>query len=920
VRPSHRQLDAAIDGLDPAQFQALAEVTVRRGLAGHFAGIARHGANSSGVTTRGWPDAYAVDDTGRLVVLETTRLRDGWRRHLDHDVERVEALGRGAIADFAAVVWATQPDPEEVAARWCKKLRQCGVDRDIHLLFRQRFVELVALPRFADVWREVLNLPCSALPFVELADAPPFGCPDGSDLALSPKEARSKLLDAGETADEVCEVLREQHSAVLLGSPGSAKTTTALCVGLRDFANALYIDAGHQPSGVGTVASAEALVSRADDDVVFIVDNAHLDPDGTRALHDLWRDQRRGSSLLVVGRRTGRETALGARGGLERIDAPQISAFVGPRVVHSVMLRQATRMRAVPPQLDQASLRRIAERHADDLIIFGASVAGAFSAGRSLLDLGVDDAAAFVRERYLDTLDATHRGAVLRVAALSALEVAVDDRLVDAAALRPALEVGLVREVTEDASRVFACEHAQLGHLLIEAAHDGHTHRLAALKDACADARLAARLLVSLINRDEEELAAEVLASRAADDSWLAALLAPGSSGSLFGRLELLERIGVTERSRAERALNERPDVVIDALAVLPPMVICAALGDLRRWLPSAYPKVVAGLDRPPLSTRVADRALTGSLDRLLAGLAELKVHLPNTVARIEAQLTTGRGLTLLLEWLLPLGHGSPMVRLRRLRGLRCIRDAVIRVLEGGRGRDRVLRAAAAGMDFGGITHAEGAIAEHICAVLTSEDGRRALLTGAGRSGARFTTVARMAKHDDELASALAAALANGLFDGVVRELVADPSRLPSAFTVGRARSGLVAGALLDAIVRLDLLAQFVTALAERPQATLGVLNLAQKPLRLELLARLSDPDVMDKMVGRLPPHPGALAALLSGPLGALLSSHLEMRHINEWNGRTGPMTAGQRRALEQALRRHRPDLARRVHAIVCVR
>lgn len=241
-------IDSAIERLksSPGKFQRLLECYVQLVYPQRFKNLVPHGRNSSDVTVKGWPDVYCLSSDGRMDVAEATHSpAPAWLNHLEEDLEKAEALGKGGLASFLFVAWSNEPSPltahKGINPRYEKlmKYRDRRVALDIppdriNFVFKKQLVRALTAPRFASVLKEVLGLPCHSLPFRLISQDPGiFGhTKRRNDFAPAREEYLSGLVHRPAIADEVERGLESAGWQWVRGRGAAGKTVLAIQIGL----------------------------------------------------------------------------------------------------------------------------------------------------------------------------------------------------------------------------------------------------------------------------------------------------------------------------------------------------------------------------------------------------------------------------------------------------------------------------------------------------------------------------------------------------------------------------------------------------------------------------------------------------------------------------------------------------------------
>jgi hypothetical protein len=174
VIPTESELEAAIDRLSPGEFQRLAESYAAIADPSRFGALAVHGRNPRGETTKGWPDAFTFDATGRVDALEASRDARNWGAHLDNDLKHARALPEPGLSGLLFVSWARTPRPGALSPRRKQLAALVEDPQRITLVFRQQLICDLRQAAFAKTWRE-LRLRVSPRPWAEIDTASVYG-------------------------------------------------------------------------------------------------------------------------------------------------------------------------------------------------------------------------------------------------------------------------------------------------------------------------------------------------------------------------------------------------------------------------------------------------------------------------------------------------------------------------------------------------------------------------------------------------------------------------------------------------------------------------------------------------------------------------------------------------------------------------
>jgi hypothetical protein len=386
MRPSASQIEAAVDRLKaaPGMFQRLAEEVARTLYGDRFRSIVGYGRSTGDVALQGWPDAYAIRADGRIDALEVTH-SERWNVHLAEDIKKAgERLGSGNLGGFVFVAWAHNP-PSHKLLDAVEALKGLGVrPEDIDFIFRERLVALLKEPRYAAVRLDLLGIRANCFPFHVVGEAGHlFGDPGSELFAPTKDEFTHGLVYPPVIFGSVEEALNEQGWAFVKGLGASGKTTLALHIALSPQygpARSFYMDLspGEQSGEIALDDALDVVATFADDGVIFIIDNVHLNQGIARRLYDQWYRFPNRSKLLLLSRLI----SLGpsTRGTQSPLAVLETSALVLEPTeddIAGVYQRLGRRSLggAAPPAPPDAVLRSWRDMFGGDLIAFSSALA-----------------------------------------------------------------------------------------------------------------------------------------------------------------------------------------------------------------------------------------------------------------------------------------------------------------------------------------------------------------------------------------------------------------------------------------------------------------------------------------------------------------------------------------------------------------
>lgn len=414
-----------------------------------------------------------------------------WPDHLEEDLKKAEALGKGRLAGFLFVAWDNEPSPltdhKKTNLRYKKlmsyrdRLIALGIPSDrINFVFKKQLVPALTQPRFASILKEILGLPCHSLPFRLISqESRIFGSAGRLDaFAPTKEEYLSGLVHRTAIADEIEKRLDHPSWAWIRGRGSAGKTVLAIQI-------ALDYEAGLHPAYYLDLAKTDASASEAldvittfaDDQVLFIVDNVHLDEGFARDVFDHWKVASMGSRLLLLGRDVSISDPRGAASPLDELREEALTLEVKPDDLAGVFLRLARRFLSSPSYFSKPPHETLQDWHhlfGGDLIAFSAAVAKRIERlTNGVWQLQAQDAAEYVRETYLERANEAERHNLLRIAVLAQLEVDMPEEAIELVNIRLFLRDGLVHRIERGSDgryRKYNLVHPGLGDLLLTAA------------------------------------------------------------------------------------------------------------------------------------------------------------------------------------------------------------------------------------------------------------------------------------------------------------------------------------------------------------------------------------------------------------------------------------------------------------------
>ncbi len=181
----------------------------------------------------------------------------------------------------------------------------------------------------------------------------------------------------------------------------------------------------------------------ADPGVLFIVDNAHLDPTAAFDIWHHWLTSGRGSRFLLLTRRirAGKDV-WDASPEVEAMNLLRFELVVQPADLQGVYQR-LTQTGAEPVPLAPALLDRWLKLFGGDLMMFSVAVLGCSARGGDAETLRPEDAHAYVRSAYFEKLHG-EKAALLDLAAIAEVEVSAPVEVFARNAFESSIQCGLV--------------------------------------------------------------------------------------------------------------------------------------------------------------------------------------------------------------------------------------------------------------------------------------------------------------------------------------------------------------------------------------------------------------------------------------------------------------------------------------------
>ncbi len=682
--PSEAAIAAAIERHISSSgfFQRVAE-QLARGIYRDLAdSLVPFGRRSDDKPVPGWPDAYLTKPDGALIAIEATTAGDARTNHWQADLAklatRLAPERRGGLVWVAWCPASTPTDAAEMRDQACL----LGLRReDVHIIFRRDLCARLRAPFYARFWINDLGLKVTSGPFSRVEDIiTRVNLRRSTGIFPTAEEYKEDRVYVPPVLAKVERALADQRAAMVVGHGAAGKTTLAMVLAHRPrFRNAptYYLDLTATADDPTLAERAgEVLIAIADDRVLFVIDNAHLNPEAAVRVFEQWKTLGGGSELLILTRRIRAKAEVWEDAPeIEAIPLPSFDLVIEPADLEGVYQRhyRAQNRDEVPP-VPQYILARWHKLFGGDLLSFSAAVLGLLDRGGETAALEAADARVFVRNRYLTDPDLEpEQSALLDLAAVAEVEGLVPVEAFAENALKACVRRGLVWVETrgrKGSYSFYRLVHPGLGTLLREAAdraaasRDDRCRVLQAHPHACVVTALRLR------NNGEITEATALLAALWRKIEWpLAAIGIPWWRDALRASVDmhLLNTEELSTRSSAwlnqagardalvKQALatllhflpsflayarTEMPDVakvVRDALANNPAALVKQVLATPLHFLPSflAY----ARAEMPDVAKAVRD-ALQNNPGALVKQVLATPLHfLPSFLAYARAEM-----------------------------------------------------------------------------------------------------------------------------------------------------------------------------------------------------------------------------------------------------------------------------------------
>lgn len=307
-----------------------------------------------------------------------------------------------------------------------------------------------------------LGVPSSiTFPFIDVRQANIYGSGEATMVLPSRAEYTSGSIRPLREIAVVTSLLRQEGLAKIVGDSGVGKTTLALLIAYDDdyCTTAYYADFAdlNTPLNIADTTQLLERMTRLDAaNVLFILDNVHLDARAEKSVVTHWRGADRSASVLVVSRRRDRQDPFGTR-------------VVTLEVNNDSLLAVWDRVKsATPGPMPDPPAGALAEWVDDfpDLISFTFALRSRL---RLLLSgtwkLSQKDAVGFIYEKYIAGRTAPEQENLLRLAAVGKYEFGLAERSLAPDGLPRLIQEGLIRPQ----KRYYNLEHPATARLLLQA-------------------------------------------------------------------------------------------------------------------------------------------------------------------------------------------------------------------------------------------------------------------------------------------------------------------------------------------------------------------------------------------------------------------------------------------------------------------
>ena len=660
------QISAKLASLSNEDAQRIAEEYVRIRYPERFPYFGFRAFSPEGKSRPGWPDAFSVGINGKFEGVEATHTanRSGVVAHLEEYLAKAGELRADQLGGFVHISVSPKAafEPQEIKD-WTSKFVEAGFKADrVELVFGQTLVNTLTRPEFAQTRIEVLGI--EDLPTYFSLYRPQVG-PDerrlGTRLIPSWEDFEAGRIHRPELAETVTEALSRDRVALVRGIGASGKTVMAWLLAQDVLAQGLpaySFDFAKLPNETPDLIN--LLVSDvkrfAHPEVLFVVDNIHIDEVSAKALYVAWEEiplaQR--PQLLLIGRET--RTAKGSAIASVNLDPLPLRARQPELrgVFRRLALRQNTDEHVPdPPETVLSNWLSVfggdpenTETTADLIAFSTAALRRLSDLCRGRWKLTHEDATEEVREAYLRMLSPPEQENLIRVCVAQEFEMPLpNDALADksAALTKCNAEIGIIfrDEYGTHGQYVFyRLAHAALGELLL-ASIAGDIDRFAILREIAFAEPRGGTILASRISRaGRQDVADSLIASIIATPD---VFLKCPTVGQFLHTLRLAEYFAVELPTDFDASLTDTDKKVhlLAQIALRPPLAHLATfLRYAEKSLPQTFTALETALSDPENFPGLVDAALHTPLADLATFLRYAEKSLPQTFTALETALS----------------------------------------------------------------------------------------------------------------------------------------------------------------------------------------------------------------------------------------------------------------------------------------
>jgi hypothetical protein len=503
--------------------------------------LIRPGRNDEAQTTKGWPDAFVAIGKDEADAIEATRDRTNWEQHLEEDLQKAQSrVGRKLVGYLFLGGYPDNNPSSTVIEAWVRKFSALGIPHEkITILVGKELAFELAAPEYARIRQDLLDIPSSPSSFLLLTPGL-LGNDRLGAFQPSKEDFEKNRVWPPPLAETVVDRLVEKQCALVRGHGAVGKTTLAQLLATDPRVAPFpvyYLDLNKLVlANDGGGGAKNDLIQFGGSNVVFVIDNVHLDELLAQALIQHWQvfAKQGGGRLLLLGR----EIAKRMGSPLGGVDALVLRA--GHDEMRGVIVRMFGRQSRQVPGFSDSQVDawvRVFGGDPDqpdvtvDLIAFGAAVEKRLSSlGSGDHRLAPSDAVEAIRTHYLHKIPTSEeRQNLFRLAVLAQLELPLSAESLPHPstgfeAANKLLGLVLTDRVGRDSRTFYQLAHPALGQLLIEAFgrdHDPAVERVAAARQ---DVSLGIRIHDRLRHTKEQSVIAAVLVHEFLHSDWPATI------------------------------------------------------------------------------------------------------------------------------------------------------------------------------------------------------------------------------------------------------------------------------------------------------------------------------------------------------------------------------------------------------------